>query len=109
MTATDPTADDSKGVTDEYQSALAFYSGDEPEETYDTPRAKTILWLDQTKPLFVCSDCNESLRGMEWSGDETREDYDGFRAEMYETLLNSDPECDVCVADGVADSLEEIL
>ncbi len=96
MTTASPTSD---GESIEFATASEYYDGrDEPD--HDGPHfAKTIVWLDQESPLFVCEQCHEHARPLSWTGDGRREDYDEFRAEQYRRLVEDDPVCDVCAGD----------
>lgn len=95
------TAQRSSPDTVEFTTASEFFtSGDEPEHDDRAPGAprfaKSVVWVDQLTPLFVCESCHEHVKHLEWTGNGRTDDYEEKRAEAYEALFDDERECDVC-------------
>jgi len=100
MNADDPTDGESVDLSTSYQSAREFLESEEPraDGAGEGPTlAKGIIWYDQTTPIFACCRCHEHVAGLRFEGEHFDvADYDERRAEAYNRLINSAPDCDVC-------------
>ena len=94
-----------------FTPASKFYSGEPADDDRldedDGPAfAHAIVWFDQKTPIYVCSSCHGHIHTLEWAGDGDREDYDVFRAEAFQKLIDEDPRCDVC-SNQLAEKIEK--
>lgn len=94
------TAQRSTPTTVAFTTAADYYSGEETEQkASDTAFAKGIVWFDQATPIFVCNDCAQECQHLKHQGSATVENYGERRADAYDELLTTDPECQVCAGD----------
>lgn len=96
MNASKPTHDESL----EFSTAQEFFTRSASEERDRDPDAppfaKSIVWIDQLSPLFVCESCHQHVQHLEWTGNGRADDYEEKRAAAYDELFSDDPACDVC-------------
>lgn len=102
MTASNNSDDETVDLSDNrprFQTAREYYESDDrrPDGGEGPTFAKTIVWYDQTTPIFCCCRCHEHVGGLRFEGEHFGvDDYEERRALAYERLMNNAPECDVC-------------
>lgn len=97
MTTASPTTDEE---TVEFSTAREYFTRATEEHVEREPGAprfaKSIVWVDQLTPLFVCEECHEHVSHLEWTGDGRATNYEEKRAEAYEALFHDERDCDIC-------------